>query len=174
MSVRLCVQTLLGVLVTIALSVVTIHAVRANTPAPTAVTAVTYSPLTAAQDGTVTGLAPGGAAQDVNYTIFNPKTTALYAIAVTISIAGLKYIAAAGAGVGATWLNHPADGPAPGCTAEDFTIVRPDALGQRLAAGATSFTRKTVRKSGTIAMKNTDRNQDDCKATAMTLAISVA
>ena len=130
--------------------------------------------LTVAQDGTVTGLVPGGAAQAVNYTITNSASTPQYATTVTIGIASVTYTNAAGAGTGVTALDHPAGMVAVSCAASDFTLVQPDALGVDLPAGTSSFTRLTPKKSGTIAMDNEAYNQDDCKNTTVNLTFTVA
>ena len=130
--------------------------------------------LTVAQDGTVTNMVPGGAAQAVNYTITNSASTPQYATSVTIGIANVTYTNAAGTGLLNTALDHPAGMVAVSCVASDFTIVQPDALGVDLPAGATAFTRGTSKKSGTIAMDNEAYNQDDCKNTTVNLTFTVA
>ena len=129
--------------------------------------------LTATQDGTISGLMPGAAAQAISYTITNSGSTSQYAGVVTIVMTSISYASAAGAGVGTTWRDHPARGAAPGCTAGDFAIVAPDPLDQHLATGATSFTNRTSKKSGTIAMIETGRNQNDCQGTVSTLLLTV-
>jgi hypothetical protein len=131
-------------------------------------------PLTAVEDGTVSGLVPSGAAQDIDYTIINSNSTPVYAAAVTISMTNPTYVASAGSGVGTTWDNHPAGGPAPGCTAADFTIVQPDPLDAYLPVGTTSFTRFSRKKSGTIAMRNTGGDQNDCQGTTAKLVLSIS
>jgi hypothetical protein len=132
-------------------------------------------PLTAVIDGTHPHpLVPGGPPQNLDYTITNPGPAPQYATAVTIAITGITYTASAGTGTGITGANHPARGTAPGCSAADFTIVEPDALRQQLAVGPTSFTRSTARRIGTISMKNTGRNQNDCIGVTLALTVSVA
>lgn len=130
--------------------------------------------LSVAQDGTVSGLVPGGTAQAVNYTITNSASTPQYATTVTIGKVSVVYINAAGAGTGTTAADHPAGATAVTCTVADFTLVQPDPLNTDLAAGTTSFTRLTTKKSGTIAMENTSANQDDCKNTRVNLSFTVA
>ena len=130
------------------------------------------SPLAATEDGTVTGLEPGGPAKDVNYTITNLRGKPRYVSTVTISMSNFTYFAAAGSGVGVTGLNHPAGGPAISCTAADFTIVAPDVLDEDLVAGRTAFTRLTSKKSGTIAM-NTVSKTDDCEGASGALTLAV-
>ena len=130
--------------------------------------------LTVTQDGTTTGLVPGGTAQPVNYTINNSASTPQYATTVTIGIVDVRYTNAAGAGTGTTALDHPANMIAVTCSASDFTLVQPDSLPTDLAPGNTSFTRLTTKKSGTIAMLNTASNQDDCKDTTVNLSFTIA
>jgi hypothetical protein len=170
LKTRVSTVALLGVaVVAAATAVLSLNAVAAQAATPMA---APPPALTVAQDGTITGLVPGGAAHDVNYTITNATTAPLHAPSVTISITGVSYVNAAGTRVGATWLNHPAGGSAPGCPVEDFTIVQPDAPGPDLAPGATAFTRRTAVRSGLLAMRNATRNQDDCKGITVALALS--
>ena len=130
--------------------------------------------LSVAQNGTVSGMVPGGVAQAVNYTITNSASTPQYASAVTINKVSVRYINAAGAGSGTTAGDHPAGMIAVSCTTADFAIVQPDALNRDLAAGPSVFTRLSAEKSGTIAMLNTGSNQDDCKDTTVALSFTVA
>jgi asparagine N-glycosylation enzyme membrane subunit Stt3 len=130
--------------------------------------------LTVTQDGSVTGLVPGGTAQAVNYTINNSASTPQYATTVTINKASVTYTNAAGTGTGSTALDHPAGMTAITCTTADFDVVQPDSLATDLAPGNTSFTRLTGKKSGTIAMLNTASNQDDCKNTTVNLSFTIA
>lgn len=129
--------------------------------------------LSVTQDGTVTGLVPGGVAQAVNYTITNSASTPQYATTVTINKVSVRYINPAGAGTGTSATDHPAGAVAATCTIADFTVVQPDPLNTDLAPGTTSFTRGGSPKSGTIAMLNTASNQDDCKNTTVALSFSV-
>jgi hypothetical protein len=131
-------------------------------------------PLTATLIGPITGLTPGGAPQAINYTIKNLNTSPLYAKTVTIATSGVRYVKAAGSGVGTTFVNHPAGGAAPGCPAANFAIVAPDPLQQNLAPGDTPFTRLSTKKGGTIAMVETGRNQNDCQGTMAALTLTVA
>ncbi|HYN97064.1 MAG TPA: hypothetical protein VES42_24760 [Pilimelia sp.] len=131
-------------------------------------------PLIISHDSTIAGLSPGSGAQAINYTITNPNDTPVFVSTVSISMSNVVYLAAAGTGVGTTAANHPAGGPAPGCTGADFTIVAPDPLGRELLPGQTSFTRHTADKSGTIAMRDRNTDQNACQGTTGTLAISIA
>jgi hypothetical protein len=130
-------------------------------------------PLTVEQISTITGLTPGGPAQAVDYAISNPNSSPVYVNAVTLSITGITYPSAAGAGAGSTSTDHPAGGAAPGCTAADFAVVAPDAVRQYVAPGRTASTRLTATRSGTLALVNTAANQDACKGVAVTLTISI-
>jgi hypothetical protein len=151
-------------------SAVTLGAAIMQTPASAT---TTDRPLTVIQDGTVTGLSPGSAAQGINYTIHNPNSTPRYATAVTISFTDLSYVLSAGTGVGNTFINHPAGGSALGCTATDFAVIAPAALHRHLPTGKTSFIATTNQKTGTIAMRETNVNQDDCQGTTGRLTLSV-
>jgi hypothetical protein len=133
----------------------------------------TSTALSVAQNGTISGMTPGGVAQDVNYTITNSTATPQYATTVTINKVSVNYINAAGTGSGATAANHAAGAVAETCTVADFTVVQPDALGVDLPSGATAFTRVTAKKSGTISMVNSGSNQDDCKNTTVNLSFTV-
>jgi hypothetical protein len=131
-------------------------------------------PLTASQASAITGLTPGGAAQAVKYTITNPNDAPAPVRAVTMSITGVAYVAAAGTGTGTTWASHPAGGAAPGCAAANFTVVVPGVPAQNVRSGKTSFAQLKADKSATVAMRNTRANQDNCKGVKVTLTISVA
>ena len=133
----------------------------------------TNTALSVAQNGVISGMTPGGTAQEVNYTITNSAATPQYATTVTIGKVSVNYINAAGTGSGTTAANHPAGAVAETCTVGDFTVVQPDALGVDLAPGTTAFTRLTAKKSGTIAMVNSGSNQDDCKNTTVNLSFTV-
>lgn len=129
--------------------------------------------LTVTQDGTVTGLVPGGTAAAVNYTITNGASTNQYATTVTINKVSVNYINPAGAGNGTTALNHPAGFAAVTCTVADFDVVQPDPLNTDLTPGTHAYTRSGTPKSGTVALLNTGSNQDDCKNTTINLAFAL-
>jgi hypothetical protein len=130
--------------------------------------------VTISQDGSVTGMVPGAAAKDINYTVHNGASTPQFITTITIGISGITYTAAAGAGTGSTLFDHPAGMAAVGCSATDFTIVQPDAVGVDVAAGDTSFTRATAKKSGTIVLVDAVTNQDGCKGTTVALTLTAA
>ncbi|MHB8274628.1 MAG: hypothetical protein ACYDC9_07690 [Dermatophilaceae bacterium] len=145
-----------------------------GTGTATSTTAASLATLTTTQNGSVTGMAPGGAIQDVNFTINNSATTPQYVTTVAMSISGITYTASAGTGTGTTWVNHPAGGVAPGCTAADFTLTQPTA-GIDVPNGGLAFTQAaTPQKSGRIAMKDLATNQDDCKGTTVALAFAIS
>jgi hypothetical protein len=103
------------------------------------------------QVGTIAGLVPGGAAQAVDFTITNGKTTSQYVTSVSVSIGSIK----------------KADNTtATGCSAADFTIVQPTAINRDLAAGATTFSPS----GASIAMNDATTNQDACKTVTVNLA----
>jgi hypothetical protein len=103
------------------------------------------------QVGTIAGLVPGGAAQAVDFTITNDKTTSQYVTSVSVSIDSIK----------------KADNTtATGCSAADFTIVQPTAINRDLAAGATTFSPS----GASIAMNDATTNQDACKTVTVNLA----
>jgi hypothetical protein len=114
------------------------------------------SAVSVAQTGTVTGLVPGGAAQAVNFTITNPKTTPQRVATVTVAIASITNI------TGGT--------PATGCTTADFTLVQPTAINTDLAAGATAF----VPSGATLAMIDSASNQDGCQNVTVNLTFAAA
>ncbi|TDW93148.1 hypothetical protein EV137_0420 [Kribbella pratensis] len=139
----------------------------------------TSTAMTITQDGTVTAMTPGSAAQPVNYTINNTASTPQYITTVTITKASVTYIGAAGAGTGTTAADHPAGAVAAVCTTGDFAVVQPDPVGLDLPVGPTAFTRSLTttyqnKLSGTVAMINSASNQDDCKNTTLNLTITAA
>ena len=141
----------------------------------TSTTAASLATLTTTQNGLVTAMAPGGAVQDVNFTINNSAATPQYVTTVAMSFTGATYVSAgSSSSVGTTWLNHPAGGPAPGCTAADFTLTQPVA-GIDIPSAGLAFTQATTpRKGGRIAMNNLTSNQDDCKGTTIALAFAIS
>lgn len=130
--------------------------------------------LTLTQNSTVSGMVPGGTAKDIDYTIHNSASTPQYVTSVVISISGITYTAAAGAGNGTTLANHPAGMAAVGCTSSDFTITQPASVAADLPAGDTAYTWSTTPKGGRIAMINSGSNQDGCKGTTVALAYAIS
>jgi hypothetical protein len=141
----------------------------------TSTTAASLATLTTTQNGAVTAMAPGGAVQDVNFTINNSAATPQYVTTVAMAFVSATYIGAGtSSSVGTTWLNHPAGGPAPGCTAADFTLTQPVA-GIDIPPAGLAFTQATApRKGGRIAMDNEVTNQDDCKDTTIALSFTIS
>lgn len=132
-------------------------------------------PLVATQQVLITGLVPGGTPKRIAYSITNQGSTPRQVSTLAFAVNRIRYAATAGTGVGTTWINHPAGGPAPGCTPADFVVVAPRVPRGELAPGATVFVgagRGTG--PGTIAMLNSNRNQDDCHGVAAAVVITVA
>jgi hypothetical protein len=111
-------------------------------------------PVTVTQTSTVTGLVPGGAAQAVDFTINNPKSTKQDVSGVAISIASIT--------------NITGGAPATGCTAADFAIVQPT-VSADLAPGNTAF----APSGGTLAMIDSATNQDGCENVTVNLAFTI-
>jgi hypothetical protein len=104
----------------------------------------TAVPVTIQQSGEISGLVPGGQERNVNFTITNPATYNQYVTQVEVGIDRVD--------------GGDEDGK-PLCTAEDFTVVQPQAINSDLRPGA-----HTYGPSGaTIALKNLATNQDNCK-----------
>jgi hypothetical protein len=123
---------------------------------PGSATTGSSSAVTVTQIGTITGLVPGGAAQAVNFSITNPKSTKQYIASVAYSISSIT--------------NITGGAPATGCTAADFTLVQPSAINTDLAAGATSFSPS----GATLAMIDSATNQDGCQNVTVNLAFAAA
>src|SRR5437764_7009393 len=85
----------------------------------------TNTAVTIVQTSTVSGLAPGGTAQAVDFKINNPASTNQYVASVSMSIASIA--------------NAQVDGGKPACIAGDFTLVQPNAINADLAPGDTAF-----------------------------------
>jgi hypothetical protein len=116
----------------------------------------TSSAVTVTQTNTVTGLYPGGPAQDLEFKVTNPSSGNQYVATVTAAITSITK-----AGV-----------PASGCTAADFTLTQaPTAVAQDLPSGDTAF---TGTKTPKLQMKNTASNQDACKGVTVNLTFSAA
>jgi hypothetical protein len=111
--------------------------------------------VTVTQTGSITGLVPGGAAQPVDFTITNPKTTKQFVTSVTYSIASIKN----GGGTAAT-----------GCSSADFTLVQPTAINSDLIAGDTAFSPSHA----TIAMIDSATDQDGCQNVTVNLSFTAA
>jgi hypothetical protein len=118
----------------------------------TAVTG-TNSSITAVQTSTITGLAPGGAAQTLTGKFNNGNTTPTYVTSVTASIVSVSKLGTAA------------------CDATDYTLTNPVmAVGAEIPAGSAqgAWTGATLvfnDKSGT--------NQDGCKGATVNLAYTI-
>lgn len=115
----------------------------AKTGSTTALTILGSSP---------SGLVPGGAAQDVELKITNPGDSPVKIQGVTIAVLD-------------GWTAQ-ADAGKPACSPADFDIVSPDAPAAELAAAG------SVKVTGSIALKNTAANQDNCKGVIVPLVLS--
>lgn len=111
------------------------------------------SAVSITQVGTITGLVPGGAAQAVDFTVTNPKSTPQYVTSVTYSIASIQ----SSPGVAAV-----------GCSAADFTLVQPNLIDGDLPAGATTFSPS----GATLAMIDSATNQNGCKNVTVNLTFA--
>jgi hypothetical protein len=107
----------------------------------------TSSSFTVAQVGTISGLIPGAAAQDVTIRVTNPTTYVQSLKALTVSVAS-------------------ASGT---CDASWFTPTSPSIAGdtQIAAGGHQDFT-------GTIKMIESGTNQDSCKGATVNLAFAAS
>jgi len=139
----------------------------------TSTTAASLATLTTTQNGSVTAMSPGSAVQDVDFTVNNSAASPQYVTTVAMSISGITWTAAAGAGSGTTLANHPAGAAATGCSSADFTLTQPIA-GVDIPTAGLAFTQATTpRKSGRIVMINSGANQDACKGTTVALAFAL-
>ena len=105
------------------------------------------SNLTITQTSTISGLAPGVAAQTISGTVTNNATNSAYVNTVTASIASVT-------------------GGAGACDASDYTLASPVmSVAQNVAAGGSAnFT------GATLAFNNKATNQDGCKGATVNLA----
>jgi hypothetical protein len=111
--------------------------------------------VTIAQLGSTSGLVPGGPAQPIDFTITNPATFNQFVTSVEVSITDV---------VGGD------DSALPECTADDFTVVQPDAISEDLTPGAHGY----AVSGATIALKNLATNQDNCKDAVVSLAFNAS
>lgn len=113
----------------------------------------TSQPVTVTQVGSTGDLVPGGDAQAVNFKINNPASFNQYVSTVTFSISSVE---------GGT------DTTKPECTANDFTLVQPSVINSDLGNGDHTYDAS----GASIALKNRDTNQDNCKNAKVNLAFS--
>ena len=124
----------------------------------------TSTAVTVTQDGTPSGLVPGGAAQPIDFTVTNASATAPVQIK-TVTI-----------GFGS--------GFAAGCSAADFVLVQPSkpstgtplaiAAGASLSFTSAGTTSSTAPTGASIAMVNSASNQDGCKNSSVPLTFTVS
>lgn len=111
----------------------------------------TSSPVTVTQTNTITGLYPGGPAQDINLNIANSNDAAQYLAKVAVSV------------------DSTTD---QNCTAADFTVT--DAtIGAEVPSGATNAYAGSS-TGATIKMNDTSSNQDACKNVTINLAFDAS
>jgi hypothetical protein len=116
----------------------------------------TSSAVTVSQVGSISDLLPGSAAQAVDFKINNPLSTPQYITQVAVSISSV------------TAPNADATHP---CSASDFAISgSPVAIDQDLASGDTSFSPS----GATLAMNDSNSNQDGCKGATVNLAFNAS
>ena len=111
----------------------------------------TSATVSVTQDSTITGLYPGGPAQDLDFTITNPNPGAQYISAVAVAVTGTSNA---------------------GCTSADFQVTQPTITAGNIAAGATAYTGASTGAS--IALKNTVLNQNPCKGVTVNLSYTVS
>lgn len=123
----------------------------------------TSTPVTVTQNGSPSGLVPGGAAQPIDFTVANTGSAPVQIRTVVIGFG---------------------TGFATGCSAADFTLVQPSkpSTGTPLAIAAngslvftsTGTTSTTAPTGASIAMVNSATNQDGCKSSSVPLTFSVS
>jgi len=120
-----------------------------------AASTTTDTPMTVAQNGAITGLAPDTTAQPIAFTITNPAAFPQKISGVTVSIGTIE---------------KTSDGtPATGCTAGDFALVQPTALNTKLSAGPHAY----PSSGATIQMVDGAGNQDACKLVKVNLVFTI-
>lgn len=111
----------------------------------------TSSAVVVTQTNTVTGLYPGGPAQDINLNIANSNSAAQRLETVVVSVSSTSDA---------------------GCTAADFTVT--DAtIGAEVPSGATNAYAGST-SGASIKMKDTAGNQDACKNVTINLAFNAS
>ena len=105
------------------------------------------SNLSIVQTSTISGLAPGVAAQTISGTVTNGATNNAYVDTVTVSIASVT-------------------GGAGSCDASDYTLLNPvmDVQSDLAPGASANFT------GATLAFNNKATNQDGCKGATVNLA----
>lgn len=125
----------------------------------------TSTPVTVTQDSTVSGLVPGGPADDLDFTINNPGAGPQTINSVTVSVSNVTK--AVGAPPGA-------------CTAADFAITQPDLGGAvELSTGNNAFTAGNgsggpADTGASVSMINSATDQNGCKGATLEFTYTVA
>jgi hypothetical protein len=115
----------------------------------------TTANVTITQDGSISGLFPGGPEQDIDFTITNPNPGPVRISTVTITVLSVTKDPGAPAGT---------------CDATDFTVTSPSAINADIPVGATSYTGAVT--GAAIEMINKPVNQDACKNATVSLAFT--
>lgn len=117
-----------------------------------ATTAATAQSVTVVQTSTVSGIAPGTAAQTLSGTFNNPNNASVYVTSVTAAISGVVKASGAVAGT---------------CDATDYALTGATmTVGQQVAAGNAQGTWT----GATIAFTNKSTNQDQCKGATVSIS----
>lgn len=111
--------------------------------------------LTVAQTGSITGLYPGGPAQDVSVIVTNPTSTDISLTDVAVTVSGTE---------------KPLGTANAACTAANFTVADTVYAGEVIAAG----TATAAIAPKTIRMVETGVNQDACKGAVVILSLSAS
>jgi hypothetical protein len=106
------------------------------------------SSVTVAQNGAISNLYPGGAAQDVGFTITNGSAAPVQVQKVLLAVTGTDKA---------------------GCTAADFTVTNAQVDAQVDGNDFAAFT-----NGATIKMNNLATNQDACKGAIVDLSFTMA
>ena len=111
----------------------------------------TSSAVVVTQTNTVTGLYPGGPAQDINLNIANSNSAAQRLETVAVSVSSTSDA---------------------GCTAADFTVTDATIAAEVPSGSTNAYAGATT--GATIKMKNTGSSQDACKNATINLAFNAS
>ena len=111
----------------------------------------TSSAVVVTQTNTVTGLYPGGSAQNIDLNIANSNAAAQRLETVAVSVSSTSN---------------------PGCTAADFTVTDATIAAEVPSGSTNAYAGATTGAS--IKMKNTAGNQDLCKNVTINLAFNAS
>jgi hypothetical protein len=121
----------------------------------------TTQAVTVSQTSTVTNLVPGGADQNVDFKINNPKSTSQRVNGVTIAVSTIT--TAGGVAI-------PTTGVGVSCSPADFLITQPAALNADVPNGDTVFSSSGAK----IHMINAAYNQNGCQNAIVNLSLTAA